>query len=166
VSFKKIFAAVDDSELGHRVFSQTLELALANQASVMLFHCVTLHSLGESGVPIPVDLGMNVQLMDQAYQAQSLRLERDIKQAESLLQNYCDAAAKQGLQVEFDSKIDGDPGHCICEYSQNWGADLIVLGRRGRTGLAEAFLGSVSNYVVHHASCSVFVIQEVKQEKE
>jgi nucleotide-binding universal stress UspA family protein len=61
--------------------------------------------------------------------------------------------------------MDGDPGHSICESAQNWGADLIVLGRRGRTGFAEAFLGSVSNYVVHHASCSVFVIQEVKAEK-
>lgn len=165
MSFKKIFAALDDSELGHRVFSQALELALANKASMMLFNCVTIHSLGESAVPIPVDLGMNVQLMDQAYQAQALRLEKDTKQAESLLQNYCDAAAKQGLQVEFDCKMDGDAGHCICEYAQNWGADLIVLGRRGRTGLAEAFLGSVSNYVVHHASCSVFVIQEVKAQK-
>ncbi|MEG3839933.1 universal stress protein [Microcoleus sp. herbarium14] len=165
MSFKKIFAALDDSELGHRVFSQALELAVGDRALVMLFNCVTINSLGETAVPIPVDLGMNVQLMDQAYQAQRLRLEREVKQASGLLQNYCDAAAKQGLQVEFDCKMDGDPGHCICESAQNWGADLIVLGRRGRTGLTEAFLGSVSNYVVHHASCSVFVIQELKTEK-
>ena len=165
MSFKKIFAAVDDSDLGHRVFSQALELAVGARAEMMLFHCVTVNTLGETAVPIPVDLGMNVELMDQAYQAQRLRLEREVKQASGLLQNYCDAAAKQGLQVEFDCKMDGDPGHCICESAQNWGADLIVVGRRGRTGFAEAFLGSVSNYVVHHASCSVFVIQEVKAEK-
>jgi nucleotide-binding universal stress UspA family protein len=165
VSFKKIFAALDDSELSHRVFSQVLELALANQSEVMLFHCVTINSLGESAVPIPVDLGMNVELMEQAYKTQQIRLERDMKQAEGLLQNYCEEATKQGLQVEFDCQMDGDPGHCICEYAQIWGADLIVLGRRGRTGLVEAFLGSVSNYVVHHASCSVFVIQELKGEK-
>ena len=165
MSFKKIFAALDDSELGHRVFSQALELALSDRAQVMLFNCVTVSTLGETAVPIPVDLGMNVELMDQAHQAQRLRLERDVKQASGLLKNYCDAAAKQGLQVEFDCKMDGDPGHSICESAENWGADSIVLGRRGRTGLAEAFLGSVSNYVVHHASCSVFVIQEVKTEK-
>ena len=165
VSFKKIFAALDDSELSHRVFSQVLELALANQAEVMLFHCVTINSLGDSAVPIPVDLGMNVELMEQAYRTQQLRLERDVKQAEGFLRNYCEAAANQGLQVEFDCKMDGNPGYCVCESAQNWGADLIVLGRRGRTGLAEAFLGSVSNYVVHHASCSVFVIQELKSEK-
>ncbi len=165
MSFKKIFVPLDDSELSHRVFSQALELALIDRAQVMLFNCVTINSLGETAVPIPVDLGMNVELMNQAYQAQSLRLEIQEKQASDLLKNYCDAAAKQGLQVEFDCKMDGDPGHSVCESAQNWGADLIVLGRRGRTGLAEAFLGSVSNYVVHHASCSVFVIQEVKGEK-
>jgi nucleotide-binding universal stress UspA family protein len=165
VSFKKIFAALDGSELGHRVFTQALELALNDRAQVMLFNCVTVSTMGETAVPIPVDLGMNVELMDQAYQAQRLRLEREEKQASGLLKNYCDAAAKQGLQVEFDCKMDGDPGHCICESAENWGADLIVLGRRGRTGFTEAFLGSVSNYVVHHASCSVFVIQEVKTEK-
>ena len=165
MSFKKIFVPLDDSELSHRVFSQALELALLYRAQVMLFNCVTVNSLGETAVPIPVDLGMNAELMNQAYQAQRLRLEIEEKQASGLLKNYCDAAAKQGLQVEFDCKMDGDPGHSICQSAQNWGADLIVLGRRGRTGFAEAFLGSVSNYVVHHASCSVFVIQEVKAEK-
>lgn len=165
MSFKKIFVHLDDSELSNRVFSQALELALIDRAQVMLFNCVTINSLGDTAVPIPVDLGMNAELMNQAYQAQSLRLESEEKHASGLLKNYCDAAAKQGLQVEFDCKMDGDPGHSICEAAQNWGADLIVLGRRGRTGLAEAFLGSVSNYVVHHASCSVFVIQEVKAEK-
>lgn len=165
MSFKKIFAALDDSELGHRVFTHALELGLSDRAQVMLFNCVTVSTMGETAVPIPVDLGMNVELMDQAYQAQRLRLERDVKQASGLLKNYCDAAAKKGLQVEFDCKMKGDPGHCICESAENWGADLIVLGRRGRTGFAEAFLGSVSNYVVHHASCSVLVIQEGKIEK-
>jgi nucleotide-binding universal stress UspA family protein len=165
MSFKKIFVPLDDSELSHRVFSQALELALIDRAQVMLFNCITINSLGQTAVPIPVDLGMNAELMNQAYQAESLRLESQEKQASGLLKNYCDAAAKQGLQVEFDCKMDGDPGHSICESAKNWGADLIVLGRRGRTGFAEAFLGSVSNYVVHHASCSVFVIQEVKTEK-
>ena len=165
MSFKKIFVPLDDSELSHRVFSQALELALIDRAQVMLFNCVPINSLGQTAVPIPVDLGMNAELMNQAYQAQRLRLEIEEKQASGLLKNYCDAAAKQGLEVEFDCKRDGDPGHSICQSAQNWGADLIVLGRRGRTGFAEAFLGSVSNYVVHHASCSVFVIQEVKAEK-
>jgi nucleotide-binding universal stress UspA family protein len=164
MSFKKIFAALDDSEQGHRIFDQTIELALANRAEVMLFHCVTINSVGETAVPIPVDFGMNVQLMEQAYQAQHLGLEKQVQHSRSFLKNYCDAAVNRGVRVEFDCQMDGDAGHCICESSQKWGADLVVLGRRGRTGLAEAFLGSVSNHVVHHAACSVLVIQELNNE--
>jgi nucleotide-binding universal stress UspA family protein len=59
MSFKKIFVPLDDSELSHRVFSQALELARIDRAQVMLFNCVTINSLGETAMPIPVDLGMN-----------------------------------------------------------------------------------------------------------
>ncbi|WP_442949349.1 universal stress protein [Nostoc sp.] len=41
----------------------------------------------------------------------------------------------------------------------SWGADLIVLGRRGLKGFAELLAGSVSNHVVHHSPCSVLVVQ-------
>jgi nucleotide-binding universal stress UspA family protein len=43
--------------------------------------------------------------------------------------------------------------------AQIWHADLIVMGRRGVSGMHELFLGSVSNYVTHHAPCSVLVVQ-------
>lgn len=51
----------------------------------------------------------------------------------------------------------------ICELARNWNADLIILGRRGRTGLSELLLGSVSNYVLHHAPCSVLTVQQPKE---
>ncbi|HIK43734.1 MAG TPA: universal stress protein, partial [Leptolyngbyaceae cyanobacterium M65_K2018_010] len=38
------------------------------------------------------------------------------------------------------------------------GADLIVVGRRERGRIKAALLGSVSNYVVHHAPCSVLIV--------
>ena len=34
-----------------------------------------------------------------------------------------------------------------------------MVGSHGRTGIRELLLGSVSNYVLHHALCSVLVVQ-------
>ncbi|MCZ8054719.1 MAG: universal stress protein, partial [Microcystis sp. LE19-12.2C] len=47
----------------------------------------------------------------------------------------------------------------ICKVAREENIDLIVIGRRGRSGLGELFLGSVSNYVLHHAPCSVLIVQ-------
>ena len=39
------------------------------------------------------------------------------------------------------------------------GAELLVLGSRGHGGLAEALLGSVGQYCVHHAPCPVVIMR-------
>jgi nucleotide-binding universal stress UspA family protein len=39
------------------------------------------------------------------------------------------------------------------------GADLLVVGCRGHGGLAEALLGSVGRYCVHHMSCPVVIMR-------
>jgi nucleotide-binding universal stress UspA family protein len=39
------------------------------------------------------------------------------------------------------------------------GAQLLVVGCRGHGGLAEALLGSVGQYCVHHASCPVVIMR-------
>ena len=51
----------------------------------------------------------------------------------------------------------GSPHRRIVEVANELHASLIVIGSRGRTGLAA--LGSVSERVVHNASCSVLVVR-------
>ncbi|NJM95414.1 MAG: universal stress protein, partial [Acaryochloridaceae cyanobacterium CSU_5_19] len=72
------------------------------------------------------------------------------------------AASDQAVRVGVLTKImqrSGSPRLAICDLAKTWHADLILMGSRGRSGLAEAFLGSVSNYVMHHAPCSVMVVR-------
>ena len=51
----------------------------------------------------------------------------------------------------------------ILSLSDEWQADLIVLGSHGRRGLDRFLLGSVSEAVALHAHCSVGVVRQTEQ---
>ena len=51
----------------------------------------------------------------------------------------------------------GDPGHKIVTLSEECGADYIVIGCRGMGTIRRTILGSVSDYVTHHANVPVLI---------
>ncbi len=53
----------------------------------------------------------------------------------------------------------GGVGSEIIEEAREWPADLIILGTHGRGAIQRAIHGSVSDYVMHHALCSVEVVR-------
>jgi len=53
-----------------------------------------------------------------------------------------------------------DPGQAICQAALRLDADLICLGTRGRSQLAQVFLGSVSKHVLAHAERPVLLAQK------
>lgn len=63
------------------------------------------------------------------------------------LRRLCEEATKLGVKTEFSLNI-GESSRMICDIAQNWQADVIVIGRRGRRGISELLMGSVSNYVL------------------
>jgi nucleotide-binding universal stress UspA family protein len=74
------------------------------------------------------------------------------------LRGWAAIANTAGVATEFRQLI-GTAGTAICKAAQEWDADLILMGSRGRQGLAELVLGSVSNDVMHKAPCSVLVVK-------
>jgi nucleotide-binding universal stress UspA family protein len=70
-----------------------------------------------------------------------------------------DRLRRAGLSAEADVRA-GDAAHEIVAAARETGADVVVMGTRGHTGLARLVLGSVARNVLHHAPCSVLVVRE------
>ena len=164
--FHKILVAMDNSESGQQIFEEALVLAKANKAQLMLLHVM---SPDEESYPSSLSyssLDHYPELSDDLmknYQKQWKRYERlGLK----LLQSRVEEAEAEGVNAQFTQTL-GHPGQVICQMAGYWATDLIVMGRRGRSGLREMVLGSVSNYVAHHAPCSILIVQgKVNSERE
>ena len=63
--------------------------------------------------------------------------------------------------IRFSSEgLNGVPEDAIVDYAAEIGADLIVIGTHGRTGLSKLFMGSVAGRVVSMATCPVLTVRQ------
>jgi nucleotide-binding universal stress UspA family protein len=156
--FHKILVAVDNSEIGKQVFEEALSLAKTNGACLMI-----LNVLDPFDERYPNALALQTNSIYPTFHAEAMNYYMghwdELKQEGiEFLRLLCKEASARGVTAEFTQNF-GEPGRTICEIAKSWQADLIMVGRRGRIGLSEFFLGSVSNYVLHHAHCSVLTVQ-------
>jgi nucleotide-binding universal stress UspA family protein len=86
------------------------------------------------------------------------QLEAEQAAAEAELRAALADAFPSGAPVEIESKLlEGDAAEQLVSEAE--GADLLVVGSRGRSGIASVLLGSVSRHVVSHALCPVVVVK-------
>ena len=79
-------------------------------------------------------------------------------------QVLADAVASLGSDpgVEIRSEIANELGaHALIHASD--GADMVVVGSRGRGGFKGLLLGSVSQQVAHHAKCPIVIIPHAER---
>ena len=84
--------------------------------------------------------------------------QQQMGEAEALTVRAGELLAEPGLSVETVVR-EGDARSAILDEAESWGADLIVVGSHGRTGLKRLVLGSVAAAVMAHAPCSVEVVR-------
>jgi len=71
-----------------------------------------------------------------------------------------DAAITDALGIDpvIEKRLmEGEAGDVL--VSESAGADLVVVGSHGRSGIKAALLGSVSRHVVERAACPVVVVK-------
>ena len=155
----KILIATGDSPESAEVFQSGLTLAEKYGAEISILHVLNLFQSGFEVMSSPLMGGTYPMMNDLAIQQYQKELQEREQQGMERLESYAKQASARNIKVEIFQNI-GDAGRTICETANNASADLIVMGRNQKSMLSEIFLGSTSNYVLHHAPCSVFVIQQ------
>jgi nucleotide-binding universal stress UspA family protein len=82
------------------------------------------------------------------------RIDFDVEAAEAMLERI---VAEEALDAELQTIV-GDPAERLADLADDEGAELIVVGSRGRGAFKAAFLGSVSNSFIGVARCPVLVV--------
>ena len=131
-----ILVPVDFSAPSDQALAYAITMAQKFQARMTLLHVIYMPPLAGA------DLAMQMSAIEEAAQ----------QATDACLQQVRDA----GLLGE---KIicQGVPWQEIVEKAEDIGADLIIIGTHGRTGLQHVLLGSVAEKVVRMAPCAVLV---------
>jgi len=135
--FKTIVLGLDGSDGSKRATPLATELARRDGAKLVIAHAEEL-TTGKGGGPL---------------QADEDELKAEIRaQAEEL--------TRQGIptEVKMESIMVGGPAHVIDQVAREAGADLIVVGTRGRSPVGGLLLGAVTQRLLHIAGCPVLAV--------
>ncbi|CAI7797356.1 unnamed protein product [Closterium sp. NIES-54] len=87
---------------------------------------------------------------------QALVWEYEVEaRAEDLLARFRGMAHAAGITCHAVSRKAGDARAELCEAVERQAIELLVVGSRGLGAISRAMLGSVSDYLIHNASCPV-----------
>ncbi len=136
---KKILSPVDFSPCSSFAFQHAVELARANNATLVIAHVSAppptyISGFAGYGAMPPYQPEPDPRLEAMHSPDGHLRLER--------------------------VHLVGLEGESIVKYAETTGCDLIVMGTHGYGGLTRFMLGSVADYVIRHAKCPVVVVKD------
>ena len=82
------------------------------------------------------------------------------REAETFLKERAEQIGADGGKLAETHLRSGEPDKEILRLAEELGAGLIVIGSRGLGAVSRALMGSVSESVVRHAHCPVFVVRD------
>lgn len=145
--FNKILLATDGSDHSLKASDIALQLAQKHDSKVEIIYVVQKISIMD--MDVLKEAGKNIEKIQDGMK----------KKGKEII--VLTAKKFDELNLPYESKvvIGEDVAEVICKEAETEGADVIILGTRGQTGLSRFLLGSVSSKVVNHAPCSVSVIR-------
>lgn len=151
MSFDKIMACVDFSEISHRVVKVAMELASLAKAQVLIVHVV------EKEVPLLVSEGIvipkvEIEKFNEIYRIMEEKAKEKLKEMTKEIQGEWKVEVTPFVLV-------GEPFDLLLDKAEEEKVNLIVVGSHGKKGVERLLLGSVSEKVARKAPCSVLVVR-------
>jgi nucleotide-binding universal stress UspA family protein len=144
VAIMKVLVAMDDSKFSQAALQAVVSQIRPADAEVRVLHVVA---------------PLTVSASPQMAAAYAPELQDQIKTGHELVDRAAETLRAEGFEVDT-SVYQADIREGILESAAHWGADLIVLGSRGRKGLPRFLLGSAAEFVARHARCSVEIVRK------
>ena len=146
MSDKSIVVGVDGSPGSRVAFEYALEEAVRRQAPLRVVAAVPTPEFWATSHAAYVPPPPSAEVLDEVR-----------RETESLVDDILAArGGAGGLSVDIDVRT-GRPGEIVVDAAE--GAELLVVGHRGRGSVTSVLLGSVGLYCLLHAPCPVTVVR-------
>jgi nucleotide-binding universal stress UspA family protein len=143
----QILLAIDGSDESKLATEAATELSRETGSQVHLVYVL----------PTPAQLIGHHLYTDEVRESLIGGAERD---AETFLKEQAEKINSDGGKVADTHLRSGDPDKEILRTAESLGVGLIVMGSRGLGSISRMLIGSVSDSVVRHAHCPVFVVRD------
>jgi nucleotide-binding universal stress UspA family protein len=174
---RKFLVAVDGSDHASKALDLAIELAGAAKATMTVMTVVSDMPLSEGEAQLArtefkseVEVAMGApqfglghsmtaakDRLAEAGPAASLAVREALGQR--LVEMGAAEAAGRGVSSVATRVATGDPAGAILMVASEEKPDFIVMGTRGLSNMKGLLVGSISNHVVQHATCSVITVK-------
>ncbi len=138
--YLKVLIAVDFTRTSEGVVQTAM--SLASSAKLHLFHALSSHPSERLRADVPPALVREYE-------------DRDRRNSTHRLRSLAGSLNPARVDVSVEH---GHPVPLTLQAQERIGADLVVMGKNGRSAIADFLLGSVANRAVSEAPCDVLVI--------
>ncbi len=135
---ESLLLAVDASEQSKGAVQEAVTIALECKAKLYILYVREYHP--------------------EVPQSVMSALEGIPEEHRKFLEKVKDMVEREGGQAEIIIRDHPEAWRAIIDEAEKLGVDLIVMGKRGHTGLKKLFMGSVTEKVIGYAPCKVMVV--------
>lgn len=152
--FKKIFVAFDGSAYSHDAIDWTIDHDWSAGTKVRIVMTLPAFDTADAQNVSQVESGV---LRAQWTIINSKAMEMLNEAAEEIGKKI----GRENVTVE---SLPGDPRTELLKAATKFGAELIIMGSRGRTGLTKFLLGSVSQHLANHCRIPIVIVRRLAPE--